>query len=52
MSEAADWFYIPTRYPDALPGVLPEGMPGSVDAQEAVALARQVFAAVSQSIEK
>jgi HEPN domain-containing protein len=45
-----DRFYIPTRYPDALPGALPEGLPGTADAEEAVALARQVFAAVSQAI--
>jgi HEPN domain-containing protein len=37
-----DRFYIPTRYPDALPGMLPEGMPNEADAHEALALAQQV----------
>ena len=46
-----DRFYIPTRYPDALPGTLPEGMPGATDAEEASALARQVFAAVNKATE-
>lgn len=35
-----DIFYIPTRYPDALPGSLAEGLPGRSEAQEAIALAR------------
>ncbi len=38
-----DRFYIPTRYPDALPGILPEGLPNDEDAMEALAVARQVF---------
>ncbi|HET7088492.1 MAG TPA: HEPN domain-containing protein [Anaerolineae bacterium] len=47
-----DRFYIPTRYPDALPGMLPEGLPSAADADEALTLARQVFTAVSESIER
>lgn len=38
-----DDFYIPTRYPDALPGILPDGLPGKAEAEEAVALARAVL---------
>ena len=38
-----DDYYIPTRYPDALPGSLPEGLPGKADAESAVALARRLL---------
>jgi HEPN domain-containing protein len=38
-----DDYYIPTRYPDALPGVLPDGLPGKVEAEEALSLAQAVF---------
>ena len=38
-----DRFYIPTRYPDALPGMLPDGFPGQRDAQEALDLAKQTL---------
>ena len=38
-----DRFYIPTRYPDALPGTLPEGLPGLQDAQEALDVAKQTL---------
>jgi HEPN domain-containing protein len=38
-----DRFYIPTRYPDALPGSLPESLPTRQDAEEALAVARQVL---------
>jgi HEPN domain-containing protein len=38
-----DRFYIPTRYPDALPGMLPEGMPEQHDAEEAFNLARDAL---------
>lgn len=34
-------FYIPTRYPDAVPGTLPEGLPGEEDAREAISVARK-----------
>jgi HEPN domain-containing protein len=37
---ALDRFYIPTRYPDALPGTLSDGLPGRLDAYEAMATAR------------
>lgn len=32
-----DRFYIPSRYPDALPGALEEGLPSESDANEALA---------------
>ncbi len=35
-----DDFYIPTRYPDALPGTLPDGLPGRTEAEFALAVAR------------
>lgn len=38
-----DRFYIPTRYPDALPGTLPEGLPDAEDALEALTVAHQVL---------
>ncbi len=37
-----DRFYIPTRYPDALPGSLPEGLPSKKDAEESIAVAGRV----------
>ena len=41
-----DNFYIPTRYPDALPGILDESLPGKEEAEEAIALARLCWQAV------
>ncbi len=38
-----DRFYLPTHYPDTLPGSLPEGLPNHEDALEALAVARQVL---------
>lgn len=35
-----DSYYIPTRYPDALPGSGPENLPAREEAEEAVALLR------------
>jgi len=43
-----DRFYIPTRYPDALPGSLPEGLPRQVDAEHALNMARRSWKAVSK----
>lgn len=31
-----DTYYIPSRYPDALPGIKPSGMPGRTDAEAAI----------------
>lgn len=42
-----DRFYIPTRYPDALPGSLAEGLPTHEDAVEALATARKVLETVT-----
>jgi HEPN domain-containing protein len=41
---ALDRFYIPTRYPDALPGTLPEGLPDQPKAAAARDLAQEVMA--------
>jgi HEPN domain-containing protein len=38
-----DDYYIPIRYPDTLPGGLPDGPPGKQDATEALALAGHVM---------
>jgi HEPN domain-containing protein len=38
-----DRFYIPTRYPDALPGRVREGLPKERDAEEAIEVARAIF---------
>ena len=45
-----DDYYIPTRYPDALPGSLPEGLPGKDDAERAVAVTRRVLEQVANII--
>jgi HEPN domain-containing protein len=47
-----DRFYIPTRYPDALPGSLPEGLPNREDATEALATARQVLQTVAALVQQ
>jgi len=46
--ETMDDYYIPTRYPDALPGTLPEGLPGKPEAEEAIVLARKVVEEVKK----
>ena len=38
-----DRFYIPTRYPDAIPGSLSEGLPNKEDASEALQVAEEVL---------
>ncbi|MBI6546591.1 MAG: HEPN domain-containing protein [Cyanobacteria bacterium NC_groundwater_1444_Ag_S-0.65um_54_12] len=43
-----DIFYVPTRYPDALPGALAEGLPGKEEAEEAIVLARACWREVSK----
>ena len=45
-----DRFYIPTRYPDALPGILPKGMPTKNDAKESFKTANLVFKKVKKKI--
>jgi HEPN domain-containing protein len=45
-----DVYYIPTRYPDALPGSLAEGMPRKEDAEEAFASARACWQAIKNEL--
>jgi len=45
-----DQFYSPTRYPDTLPGSLPEGLPTKDDAGKAVDIAERIFAATTKLI--
>ena len=45
-----DTFYIPTRYPDALPGSLPEGLPTKRDAEEAITMAEQLLTLTQEHI--
>lgn len=47
-----DKFYIPTRYPDAFPGSLPEGLPNKEDAEKAVEIAGKVFEKGKKILEK
>ena len=47
-----DRFYIPTRYPDALPGMLPFGAPSRADAQEAIDLARNTLVDIEQTLKQ
>ena len=46
-----DRFYILTRYPDAIPGTLADGLPGQQDAQEAMDLARETIRIVEQDLQ-
>lgn len=45
-----DRFYIPTRYPDAVPGSLAEGMPDKQDAEGAMMTACQLLEIVTEWI--
>jgi len=45
-----DRFYIPTRYPDALPGMLPDGLPGARDAREALGMAQQTLERIRRAL--
>lgn len=42
-----DQYYIPTRYPDSIPGGLATGLPGKVEAKEAVEIAERLLAAIT-----
>lgn len=44
-----DTFYIPTRYPDGIPGSLPLRLPGKKEAGEAIDLADRVFSLVQSN---
>jgi HEPN domain-containing protein len=43
-----DVFYLPVRYPDALPGMAPDGLPGGKEAEEALELARTAMGETAQ----
>jgi len=45
-----DRYYIPTRYPDALPGMLPEGLPQKEDAEEALETLRKIMDFVEKKL--
>lgn len=45
-----DQYYIPTRYPDAVIGIKPSGLPSQEDAEEAVRIAQTIFSEVQQLI--
>ena len=45
-----DAYYIPTRYPDALPGTLPDGLPDQEDADSCTRLAEQTLAVVETQL--
>ncbi len=45
-----DRFYIPTRYPDAVPEPLPGGVPRQTDAEEALDLARRALLQVENKL--
>jgi HEPN domain-containing protein len=45
-----DRFYLPTRYPDVLPGMLPESLPDEKEAREALNLAKIVIKRVEDLI--
>jgi HEPN domain-containing protein len=45
-----DRFYIPTRYPDAIPGSLPLGLPGEVEAREALHTAQQLYDSIATAL--
>ena len=38
-----DQYYIPSRYPDGVPGMLPDRLPSEKHAQEALDIARSIF---------
>lgn len=52
LAASQDRFYIPTRYPDALPGAPPEGLPGKRDADEAYRTAYETLLIIKRLIEK
>ena len=46
-----DRFYIPTRYPDALPGTLEDGLPDKEEALEALNLAKKVMKTIDGKLQ-
>lgn len=47
-----DKYYMPTRYPDALPGSLPEGLPSKDHAQQAVKDVEKLYNFISKLVEE
>lgn len=45
-----DQYYIPTRYPNGVPGSLPDGFPGPDEAEEAIGTANKVYALVQSKL--
>ncbi len=45
-----DQYYIPTRYPDGIPGGTATGMPSEIEAQEAMATAEKVLQFVAPKL--
>jgi len=45
-----DQYYIPTRYPDAIPGTSPTGAPSRDEAEEAIASAGRILQFVTKRI--
>lgn len=45
-----DDYYIPTRYPDALPGIFPEGLPNENDASESLLTLQKIMNLVASKI--
>ncbi len=45
-----DQYYIPTRYPDGVPGGLASGLPGEIEAREALNAADRVFQFVAAKL--
>jgi HEPN domain-containing protein len=45
-----DQYYIPTRYPDGVPGSLPGGLPSESEAQETIGAAEKVLGFVTTQL--
>ena len=45
-----DQYYTPTRYPNGIPGSLPEGLPGPDEAAEAIGIAKRVYELVRDKL--
>lgn len=49
-SSILDDYYIPTRYPDAIPGSLPENLPQEKDAKEALSILEHISKFIADKI--
>lgn len=47
-----DQYYKPTRYPDAIIGSLPDGLPDEEDAREALDMAKEIFKFIQNTLKK